>query len=66
MAFGGVWWVFFDAFAAFSDSSSRSLVPGVFGLFSALNGQQSYVVEGSRGGRERRESDSQVFCHMYN
>ena len=51
-----------DAYASLLQFSHQSQVFRASAQFSALDGQQLLVVEGS-GWRGRRESDSQVFCH---
>ena len=52
-----------DAYASLLHFSHLSRVFRAGAHFSALDGQQLLVVEGS-GWWGRRESDSQVFCHL--
>ena len=51
-------------FAPFSDSLREGLSPGGVRIFRAFDDEEFFVIEGSLGWRGRRESDSQVTCHM--
>ena len=57
-------WALFVAFCAIFRTLPRGLSPGVRGFFRALDDEEFFVIEGSPGWRGRRESDSQVTCHM--
>ena len=61
--FRGEMGVFSAHFAPFFGLPREGLNPGVR-IFRALDDEEFFVVEGFLGWRGRRESDSQVTCHM--
>ena len=55
---------FFGAFCAIFRTPPRGVESRGARIFRALDDEEFFVIEGSLGWRSRRESDSQVTCHM--